>query len=319
MEFSHIPIMVGEVMTALEPERGGVYVDCTAGGGGHSCEIAAHLPEGSRLICLDRDDEALEACTARLAGFGNKVTIVKSNFLNIDSALDMAGVDRIDGVMWDLGVSSHQLDDGERGFSYSKEAPLDMRMDREQNKSAYDVVNTYTVDELTRIIRDYGEERFARSIAAAIESHRQVKPIETTVELGEIITGAIPAAVRKKENQNPARRTFQALRIEVNGELDAIEPSITAAVNRMNPGGRLAVITFHSLEDRVVKETFKTLSTGCTCPPEFPVCVCGKKPKITLLSRKPIIPGEKEIEINPRSRSAKLRTAEKCRSGNPDR
>ncbi len=312
MEFSHIPIMVGEVMSALEPERGGVYVDCTAGGGGHSCEIASRLPDGSRLICLDRDDEALEACRKCLAKFGDKVTIIKSNFLNIDSALDMAGAERIDGVMWDLGVSSHQLDDGERGFSYSKEAPLDMRMDREQEKSAYDVVNTYTVNELTRIIRDYGEERFARGIAMAIESRRQVKPIETTSELGKIITGAIPATVRKKENQNPARRTFQALRIEVNGELDAIEPSITAVVNRMNPGGRLAAITFHSLEDRVVKETFRTLSKGCTCPPEFPVCVCGKKPKINLLSRKPIIPGDAEIAANPRSRSAKLRTAEKC-------
>ncbi len=304
--------MVREVMDALEPGRGGIFVDCTAGGGGHSFEIASRLPEGSRIICLDRDDEAIEACTKRLEPYSDKFTIVKTNFGGLASALDLIGVEKIDGIMWDLGVSSHQLDDGDRGFSYSKEAPLDMRMDQSQTKSAYDVVNYYDERELTRIIRDYGEERFAQRIAAAICSKRSEKPIETTVELADIVSGAIPAAQRMKEAQNPARRTFQAIRIEVNGELDAIAPSIEAAVERLNPGGRLAVITFHSLEDRIVKETFRKLSTGCTCPPEFPICVCGNKPKIKLLSKKPIIPQADEQEANPRSRSSKLRTAEKC-------
>lgn len=303
--------MAREVMEALDPTRGGIYVDCTAGGGGHSLEIARLLPDGSRLICLDRDDEAIEACRKRLENYLDKVTIVKSNFSNVVSVLDMLGIEKIDGIMWDLGVSSHQLDDGDRGFSYSKEAPLDMRMDQSEGKSAYDVVNFCAEDELKRIIRDYGEERFAQRIASFIVNKRAEKPIETTTELADIVTQAIPAAQRKKEAQNPARRTFQAIRIEVNGELDAIEPSISGAVDRMNPGGRLAVITFHSLEDRIVKETFKKLSTGCTCPPEFPVCVCGNKPKINLLSRKPITPSEEEMEYNPRSRSSKLRTAEK--------
>jgi len=312
MEFSHVSIMVREVLEALEPERGGIYVDCTAGGGGHSFEIAARLPEGGRIVCLDRDDEAIEACTKRLEPYSDKFTIVKTNFGGLAAALDLISVEKIDGIMWDLGVSSHQLDDGDRGFSYSKEAPLDMRMDQTQQKSAYDVVNYYDERELTRIIRDYGEERFAQRIASAISRKRAEKPIETTTELADIVSGAIPAAQRMKEAQNPARRTFQAIRIEVNGELDAIAPSIEAAVERLNPGGRLAVITFHSLEDRIVKETFRKLSSGCTCPPDFPVCVCGNKPKIKLLSRKPIIPAEDEQEANPRSRSSKLRTAEKC-------
>ena len=312
MEFSHVSIMVREVLEALEPERGGIYVDCTAGGGGHSFEIAARLPEGGRIVCLDRDDEAIEACTKRLEPYSDKFTIVKTNFGGLAAALDLISVEKIDGIMWDLGVSSHQLDDGDRGFSYSKEAPLDMRMDQTQQKSAYDAVNYYDERELTRIIRDYGEERFAQRIASAISRKRAEKPIETTTELADIVSGAIPAAQRMKEAQNPARRTFQAIRIEVNGELDAIAPSIEAAVERLNPGGRLAVITFHSLEDRIVKETFRKLSSGCTCPPDFPVCVCGNKPKIKLLSRKPIIPAEDEQEANPRSRSSKLRTAEKC-------
>ncbi len=312
MEFSHVSVMAKEVIESLNVSHGGIFVDCTAGGGGHSYEIARRLPEGSRLICLDRDDEAIEACTKRLEDYSGKFTIVKSNFVNLGAALDSLGVDKINGVMWDLGVSSHQLDDGERGFSYSKEAPLDMRMDREQSKTAYDVVNTYSAEELTRILRDYGEEKFASKIARDIVAVREIKPIETTVELADLVSESIPAAVRKKEKQNPARRTFQAIRIEVNGELDAIEPSITAAVERLEPGGRLAVITFHSLEDRIVKECFKKLSEGCTCPPEFPVCVCGKKPKINLISKKPILPSPEEENENPRSRSAKLRIAEKC-------
>ena len=311
MEFNHKSVLLYETIDNLNIKPDGIYVDGTLGGGGHSYEIAKRLPEGSRLICLDRDDEAIAACTARLEPYKDKFTIVKSNFRNVASVLDLLGIEKIDGIMWDLGVSSHQLDEGDRGFSYSKEAPLDMRMDRQETRSAYDVVNFYDEYELRRIIRDYGEERFAQRIAQHIAEVRAQKPIETTTELAQVISEAIPAAQRMKEAQNPARRTFQAIRIEVNGELDAIAPSIEAAVERLNPGGRLAVITFHSLEDRIVKDTFRKLSAGCTCPPEFPVCVCGGKPKIRLLSRKPILPTDEEMEINPRSRSAKLRTAEK--------
>ena len=312
MEFTHIPVMANEVIAALEPERGGIFVDCTAGGGGHSSEIAKRLPDGSRLICLDRDDDAIEACTERLRPYDGKWEIVKTNFRNIGMALDMLGIERIDGVMWDLGVSSHQIDVTERGFSYTGEAaPLDMRMDRTGGLSAADIVNSYSEEDLKRIIRDYGEERFAGRIADAIVRRREEAPITTTTELAEIIVRAIPASNRAKEAQHPARRTFQALRIETNGELDAIEPSIREAVNRLNPGGRLAVITFHSLEDRIVKDTFRALSQGCTCPPEFPVCVCGNKPSIKTLTKKPILPTAEETEQNQRAHSAKLRTAEK--------
>ena len=311
MEFSHLSVMLPEVIAALEPERGGVYVDCTAGGGGHSFEIAKRLPAGSRLICLDQDDDALDACRVRLAGFMDRVTLVKSNFRDLDAALNLCGAEKLDGALWDLGVSSHQLDDGDRGFSYSKDAPLDMRMDRSASLTARDVVNTYSEAELARILRDWGEERFASRIARKICEIRENAPIETTTELAAAVSEAIPAGARQREAQNPARRTFQAVRIEVNGELSAIEPSLRAAAERMNPGGRLAVITFHSLEDRIVKDVFRSLSTGCTCPPEFPVCVCGKKPVLKLLSKKPETPGEEELKINPRSRSAKLRTAEK--------
>ncbi|MBQ7600370.1 MAG: 16S rRNA (cytosine(1402)-N(4))-methyltransferase RsmH [Clostridia bacterium] len=309
--FSHISVLLSECMEALEPGRGGVYVDCTAGGGGHSFEIAKRLPEGSRLICLDRDDEALEACSERLAPYAGKVTLVKANFSDIGSVLDELGVEKIDGVLWDLGVSSRQLDEAERGFSYTKEAPLDMRMDTTGPVTAYDVVNGYGESELRRIIKDYGEERFAAQIAREICRARERKPIETTTELAGIISSAIPSKNRMTESQHPARRSFQAIRIEVNGELDSIAPSIRGAAGRLNPGGRLAVITFHSLEDRIVKECFRELSTGCTCPPEFPVCVCGKKPLVELMSKKPILPGREELEANPRSRSAKLRTAKK--------
>ena len=314
MDFSHLSVMLPEVVGTLAPERGGVYVDCTAGGGGHSLEIARRLPEGSRLVCLDQDDEALEACRARLAEVSDRVTLVKSNFRDLGAALDLCGVDRIDGVLWDLGVSSHQLDDGDRGFSYAKDAPLDMRMDRSAPPPARDVVNTYSEEELCRIIRDWGEERFASRIARKIAEKRESAPIETTAELAAVIADAIPSGARQREAQNPARRTFQAVRIEVNGELSAIEPSLRAAAERLNPGGRMAVITFHSLEDRIVKDVFRALSTGCTCPPEFPVCVCGKKPVLRLLSKKPLTPGEEELNANPRSRSAKLRTAEKAES-----
>lgn len=311
MEFSHVPIMVRECMDALDPERGGIYVDCTAGGGGHSFEIAKRLPDGSRLICLDRDDAALAACKERLREFSHKVTIVKSNFENVSSVLDSLGIDEIDGIMWDLGVSSYQLDEPSRGFSYMNDAPLDMRMDSSAGKSAADVVNGYAETDLRRIISDYGEEKFASSIAKNIVASRSERPIETTLELAEIISRSIPAKARHKEAQHPAKRTFQAIRIEVNGELDVIEPSLRGAVSRLRSGGRAAVITFHSGEDRIVKQIFKSLENPCECPRDFPVCVCGKKPQIKLLSKKPIAPSENEISVNPRARSAKLRAAEK--------
>ena len=311
MEFSHVSILAPECMEILQPERGGVYVDCTAGGGGHSFEIARRLPEGSRLICLDRDDAALAACEKRLAPFSDRVTLVKTNFSGIGAALDMLGIEQIHGVMWDLGVSSYQLDEKGRGFSYTAEAPLDMRMDQTAAFCARDVVNGYSEAELTRIIRDYGEEKFAARVARAICEKRAEKEIETTSELAQIVHQAIPAAARFKENQHPARRTFQAIRIEVNGELDSIPPSLEEAIRRLAPGGRAAVITFHSLEDRIAKQTFANLASGCTCPPNFPVCVCGKKPTVKILNKKPILPSEAEMNDNPRSRSAKLRGVEK--------
>ena len=311
VDFSHVSVLLDEAVDALIPERGGVFVDCTAGGGGHSEEILKRLPGGSRLISLDRDDRAIERCRERLADYGTASCVVKSNYSNINEVLDGLGIEKIDGVLWDLGCSSVQLDEPERGFSYMHDAPLDMRMDRTGGKTAADVVNTYSESDLFRIIRDWGEEKFASRIAAAIAEKRKNKKIETTLELSEIITEAIPAGARHKENQHPAKRTFQAIRIEVNDELSAIEPSLTAAVERLNAGGRAAVITFHSLEDRIAKTTFKKLENPCTCPPDFPVCVCGKKPQVKVKTRKPILPGEKELLINPRARSAKLRVAEK--------
>lgn len=298
-------------MEALEPQRGGVYVDCTAGGGGHSFEIARRLPAGGRLVCLDRDDAALAACRARLAPYADRVTLVKSNFSEIGQALDSLGIERINGVMWDLGVSSYQLDEKQRGFSYTADAPLDMRMDQTAPLTAERVVNTYSEEALTRILRDYGEERFASRIARRICETRTGRPIATTGELAEIVLASIPAAARRSEKQHPARRTFQAVRIEVNGELDAIEPSLREAVQHLAPGGRAAVITFHSLEDRIVKQTFASLAEGCTCPPDFPVCVCGHKPTVRLLHKKPILPSDAELAANPRAHSAKLRCAEK--------
>lgn len=311
MEFAHVSILAPECMEILQPQRGGVYVDCTAGGGGHSFEIAQRLPEGGRLICLDRDDAALAACEKRLAPFADRVTLVKTNFSGIGAALDSLGIDQIHGVMWDLGVSSYQLDEKGRGFSYTAEAPLDMRMDQTAAFCARDVVNGYSETELIRVIRDYGEEKFAARVAHIICERRAENPIETTSELADIVYQAIPAAARHKENQHPARRTFQAIRIEVNGELDSIPPSLEEAIRRLAPGGRAAVITFHSLEDRITKQTFANLASGCTCPPNFPVCVCGKKPTIKILNKKPILPSEEEMNVNPRSRSAKLRGAEK--------
>lgn len=311
MDFAHVSVLLNESVDALLPERGGVFVDCTAGGGGHSEEILKRLPENSRLISLDRDDRAIERCRERLAPYGEKSTVVKTNYSEIIAVLDDLGIEKIDGVLWDLGVSSVQLDEAERGFSYMQDAPLDMRMDRSGGKTAADIVNGYSERELVRVLRDWGEENFASRIASAIVKKREQKPIETTLELAETVASAIPAAARRKEKQHPAKRTFQAIRIEVNDELTIIEPALTAAISRLAPGGRAAVITFHSLEDRITKQTFKTLENPCTCPADFPVCVCGKKPQIKLVTRKPMLPSKDELEYNPRARSAKLRVCEK--------
>ena len=311
MEFVHKSILFDECMQALNPSRGGIYVDCTAGGGGHSLGIAERLPDGSRLVCLDRDDDAIKACTKRLEAYADRVTVVKTEFSALGAVLDSLGIDKIDGIMWDLGVSSYQLDEAERGFSYMADAPLDMRMDRSATLDAAYVVNSYSEQELRRIIFAYGEEKFAAKIASAIVKNRSTSPINTTLELSEIIKNAIPAGARRKEAQHPAKRTFQAIRIEVNRELDVIRPAIEEAVRRLNVGGIAAVITFHSLEDRITKQTMADLAKGCTCPPEFPVCVCGNKPKVKLVTKKPIVPSDAEIADNPRARSAKLRVAEK--------
>lgn len=311
MNFSHVSVMVRECIESLKPENGGIFVDCTAGGGGHSYEIASRLPEGSKLISLDQDDAAIAACAERLKPFADKCVVVKSNFEKLDSVLDDLGINKINGVMWDLGVSSYQLDTPERGFSYMHDAPLDMRMDRSSNKNAYSVINGYDEDSLRKIIADYGEERFAVRIAKSIVETRCEKPIETTLELAEIITCAIPVAARKKESQHPAKRTFQAIRIEVNGELDVIKPSLISAVSRLEKGGRACVITFHSGEDRIAKQTFAHLANPCECPRDFPVCVCGKKPQVKLLTKKPLTPLEDELASNPRARSAKVRAVEK--------
>lgn len=309
IEFSHKPVLFDECIQALGIKPDGVYVDGTAGGGGHSSGIAERLTTG-RLIAIDQDAAAIRAAGERLAVYGNRVMLVRDNFKNVGNVLDSLGIQHIDGILLDLGVSSYQLDTAERGFSYNADAPLDMKMDRRRALSAYNVVNEYSVDRLRRILYDYGEERFAPRIAAAIVARRQQAPIETTGQLVDIIKGAIPAAAREG-GHHPAKRSFQAIRIEVNGELDVIEPALRAAVARLNPGGRAAVITFHSLEDRLVKQTFASLAEGCTCPKDFPVCVCGKRPVIRRVGSKPILPSERELADNPRARSAKLRVAEK--------
>ena len=296
-------------MDALCIKPDGIYIDGTAGGAGHSHEIASRLSSG-KLIALDRDLTAVSVASERLAKFGEHAQVVHSNFSEMAAVCRELGIDGIDGVLLDLGVSSYQLDTADRGFSYMADAPLDMRMNREDTLDAYAVVNTYTEQQLKRIIYDYGEERFAPRIAARIVQERQKAPIRTTGELVNVIKAAMPAAA-KDGGHHPAKRTFQAIRIEVNGELSIIEPTIRDAVSLLKPGGRIAIITFHSLEDRLVKQTFASLSSGCTCPRDFPVCVCGKKPIVDVISKKPILPGEQELTINPRSRSAKLRVAEK--------
>lgn len=310
IRFSHVSVLLRECIEALQIKPNGIYVDCTTGGGGHSLEIAKRLTDGGRLIAIDRDEDALRAAGKRLADFADRVTFVHSNYAMLQSVLADLGIPGVDGVLADLGVSSYQLDTAERGFSYMQDAPLDMRMDREQPLRAYDVVNTYSEEELRRILYDFGEEKFARNIAANIVKKRSERPIKTTLELAELVKASMPKTAREG-GHHPAKRTFQAIRIEVNSELSSIPPALDAAVHALNPGGRIAVITFHSLEDRLVKQKFAALSSGCTCPREFPVCVCGKKPVVRIITKKPVTAGDDELEVNPRSRSAKLRVAEK--------
>ena len=308
-EFHHVSVLLQECIDGLNIKPDGIYVDGTLGGAGHSSQIAARLTTG-RLIGIDRDPIALKAAGERLAAFGDRVTLVHSNFCEIAKVLADLGVEGVDGILLDLGVSSPQLDDGSRGFSYMADAPLDMRMNSEDTLSAYDVVNSWEQAELKRILYDYGEERYAPQIAAAICRRREEAPIETTLQLVDIIRSAMPPAALR-EKQHPAKRSFQAIRIAVNDELGAVEQVMRDAIPCLNPGGRLAIITFHSLEDRIVKNGMAEAARGCTCPPNFPVCVCGNKPKVKLVSRKPIVSGQQELNDNPRARSAKLRVCEK--------
>lgn len=308
MEFHHISVLLNECIDNLNIRPDGIYVDGTMGGGGHSLEIAKRLTTG-RLICIDQDPNAHEAAGKRLAEYKDRITFVRDNFGNIKSILDSLGIEKIDGMLLDIGVSSHQLDEAERGFSYQQDAPLDMRMNLDRPFSAYDVVNGYDEDELDRVIFTYGEERWARRIAQFIVKEREAKPIETTGELVDIIKKAVPKGARK-DGPHPAKRTFQAIRIEVNGELEVLQRAIDDVAARLAVGGRLCIITFHSLEDRIVKEAFRKQENPCICPPQFPVCVCGKKPLGRVITRKPILPSKEELEENPRSRSAKLRVLE---------
>lgn len=309
IEFSHRSVLLDECMDGLNINPNGIYVDGTAGGAGHSSEIAKKLENG-QLIAIDQDATAVAVATERLSQLGKNTRVVRSNFCEIASVCRQLGIEKINGVLLDLGVSSYQLDTAERGFSYSADAPLDMRMDDRATLSAYDVVNGYPEQELKRILFEYGEERFAPAIASAIVKRREKAPIESTAELSDIIKYAIPPYAREG-GHHPAKRSFQAIRIEVNRELDVIEPAIRDAVGMLESKGRIAIITFHSLEDRIVKQTFASLASGCTCPKDFPVCVCNNKPKIRIINKKPILPSKEELEENPRSRSAKLRIAEK--------
>ena len=308
--YGHKPVLLHECLGALAIKPDGIYVDGTLGRAGHSLEIVRRLTMG-RLIALDRDETAIEAANRRLGDYLDKVTLVHSNFSALDAVLHELGVRGVDGMLFDLGVSSPQLDEAQRGFSYKQDAPLDMRMDESAALTAREVVNTYSYEELRRILFEYGEERYAPAIAKRICQHREQKPIETTLELADIIRSAMPASALR-EKQHPAKRSFQAIRIAVNDELGELPPMLDAAEKNLKPGGRLAVITFHSLEDRIVKKKLQELAQGCICPPEFPVCVCGRKPKVKLITRKPIVSGEEELAENPRARSAKLRVAEKC-------
>ena len=307
--FKHKPVLLEEVLEGLNIKPDGIYVDGTLGGAGHSYEICSRL-KGGRLIGIDQDEDAIRAASERLKEFSDIVSIVKSNYENIDSVMKDLGIKGVDGILLDLGVSSYQLDTPERGFSYRNDAPLDMRMDRERDLTAADVINTYSEYDLFRIIRDYGEDRFAKNIAKHIVAEREKKKIETTFELNEIIKASIPAKVRETGG-HPSKRTFQAIRIELNRELEVLENSLDKMIDLLKPGGRLCIITFHSLEDRIVKTAFNRAENPCTCPPEFPVCVCGKKSKGKHLTKKAVLPSAKEQEENPRSKSSKLRIFEK--------
>ena len=311
-DFHHLPVLFDECMEGLAIKKDGVYVDCTAGGGGHSSGIVKRLGENGKLISLDKDDEALATCERKREELEGKErwVLVKSDFSKIDEVLERMNIEKIDGVLADLGVSSHQIDTAERGFSYMQEGPLDMRMNESQKLSAEIVVNEYKVEDLTRIFRDYGEERFAGRIASAIDKQRKIEPIRSTTALAEIIRKAMPHTARK-EDQHPARRCFQAIRIEVNDELGAVSRLLEVVPSILRPKGRFAVISFHSLEDRLVKEAFRKLESPCTCPRDFPVCVCGKRPMGTQVNKKPIVASDKELQENKRSGCAKLRVFER--------
>lgn len=311
MEFKHKSVLLNETIDGLNIKPDGIYVDGTLGGGGHAYEVSRRLGEKGSIVGIDQDAAAIEAASARLKDFGEKVTIVRSNYCDMKSKLHELGIDKVDGIVLDLGVSSYQLDTAERGFSYREDAPLDMRMDTRQKMTARDIVNDYTEADLYRVIRDYGEDKFAKNIAKHIVQARAVKPVETTAELSEIIRASIPMKFQKKSG-HPAKRTFQAIRIELNRELDVLRDSLDDMIDLLNPGGRLCIITFHSLEDRIVKSAFRKNENPCTCPPDFPVCVCGKKSKGSIITKKPILPSEEELEYNSRSKSAKLRIFEHC-------
>ena len=311
MAFEHKSVLLYETVDSLNIRPDGIYVDGTLGGGGHAYEVCRRLGEHGRLIGIDQDADAIAAATKRLEPFADKVTVVRSNYETIASVLHELGLEKVDGIYLDLGVSSYQLDTASRGFTYREDAPLDMRMDQRNTQTAADIVNTYSEMELYRIIRDYGEDRFAKNIAKHIVRQRQEKPYETTGELIETIKAAIPAKIRATGG-HPAKRTFQAIRIELNHELDVLNCSIDTMIDLLNPGGRLSIITFHSLEDRIVKKRFRDNENPCICPPEFPVCMCGRKSKGTVITRKPIVPGEEELEYNKRSKSSKLRVFERA-------
>ena len=310
MEFVHKSVLLNETIDGLNIQPDGIYVDGTLGGGGHAYEVCRRLGDKGSIVGIDQDAAAIEAAGNRLKDFGEKVTIVRSNYCDMKSKLHELGIDKVDGIVLDLGVSSYQLDTAERGFSYREDAPLDMRMDTRQKMTARDIVNDYEEMELYRVIRDYGEDKFAKNIAKHIVAARKVKPIETTGELTEIIRASIPMKYQKKSG-HPAKRTFQAIRIELNRELEVLKDSLDDMINLLNPGGRLCIITFHSLEDRIVKSAFRKNENPCTCPSDFPVCVCGKVSKGSILTRKPILPSEEEMEENSRAKSAKLRIFER--------
>jgi 16S rRNA (cytosine1402-N4)-methyltransferase len=309
MEFKHVSVLLNECLDALDIKEDGIYVDCTLGGAGHSLEILKRLSKDGKLIGIDQDADALKAAKEKLKEYNN-VIYVHDNFYNIETILERLKVEKVDGILMDLGVSSFQLDEAERGFSYMKDATLDMRMDRSQSLSAYDVVNNYTEEQIGAVLRNYGEEKFSKRIAGFIVDRRVDKPISTTLELVNVIDAAIPAKF-KRDGGHPAKRSFQGIRIEVNGELRILDDAIENGINRLNSGGRMAIITFHSLEDRIVKNKFRNLHDPCKCPKELPMCVCGKTAIVNLISKKPIVAREEELEINKRSRSAKLRVAEK--------